>query len=42
MKECDSDFDRLLAVLSLLLALGISPAVVLAVVMAYLWSQCRR
>lgn len=35
------DFDRLLAVLGVLLALGISPVVILALVVGYLWGRSR-
>jgi hypothetical protein len=35
------DFDRLLAVLGILLALGISPSLILAVVVGYLWGSSR-
>jgi hypothetical protein len=38
----DLDFDRLLAVLGVLLALGTSSTVVLALVLGYLWGRSGR
>ena len=35
----DLDFDRLLAVLGILLALGISPTVILVLGLGYLWGR---
>ena len=36
-----SDFDRLLAVAGVLLGLGVSSALILALVLGYLWGQSR-
>jgi hypothetical protein len=38
----DLYFDRLLAVLSILIALGISPTVILVLAIGYLWGRSSR
>jgi hypothetical protein len=37
-----SDLDRLLAVVGVLLGLGVSSALILSLVLGYLWGQSRR
>jgi|tagenome__1003787_1003787.scaffolds.fasta_scaffold6048741_1 hypothetical protein len=38
----ESDFDRLLAMLGILIALGINPTVILVLGLGYLWGRSSR